>query len=1014
MLANYSPFIPLPDVPLRHFHEDPKNMLSNGMRLNLDSVYVGKPDFGDELVGSAINSPSPNQDVKSSFVPAVKYRTGGALTAMSASPDGERAIVAGLNVLQILKISRSRVQESLNLMSSSHRNNNTAITDVKWGNAFIPNIIATASNLGPISLWDLNRASNRLDRIMKEHNQAVHRILFHPLIPLLISASQDHSMKIWDIRTKKSAKHSLPGMGESVRDIVFNPVNSYELASAFDNGVIQTWDIRYTSGYITKWSAHNGLVLSVDWHSTGKYLVSGGRDRIIRVWDMATDNNTAAYNFQAIDCVSNLRWRPEGPDGGEGKGGKTVYQIASSSVAGDGKVYVWDLRRRNVPEYCIDEHDDVTTGILWQSNSKLWSCSKDKHFTSTSISKLHAPLSHTPTSVSAINTFGQLTFAVGTRDYEVNSPEVPRFHFGNEEKTPRVQRVGWEIPFLYWGLVVHGGKLVVSDDEKSGSEEERSDDVEILNSYLEIVNFFGIGVFFEPKIKMFRSNQQSGSVTTNTFNFQSFAFLAENYSLDFSDPQRSCEFNYQIAMEASEYRTAQTWNILSLLCSPDTKKPTFTPPSTSPTPQFESLSTTVMPNLSYFTTESNNSAVSAQNELEYLHHDSITTAHTSNAIPSPKTMSAISKETEVAEMKITTNIDIPNTPKESVLSPISGPSNFNTPSQQFISLPNPHHTQHEYFTNFVSATPSGSNYNNYNNPWDIFSAESGDDFFERGSEQLDSPVSVVQPYPYPNQQQMGLGNFGGGVRQRDGTSVRKRDGGNVNEGKEFFDENDADVEDDGTPPVRQFGRKLSESSFGGISGVGRVDVDGDGEDDSEEEVVYADSLNSFGIENLRLFEKQEGYREMQMRKHVSRLSGKDERFFGEVVGGGGEVGEEKGGSGSGPRSEMNLKDVESVNWNPWKVIYDVLDYYSEEGNVQMCVTMISVLRNQITISEDREVQWYCAYIDLLHRCQLWIPATNVIRSSPYETIRMKNQTSTFIDTACSDCWRQHEMENSKW
>lgn len=32
-----------------------------------------------------------------------------------------------------------------------------------------------------------------------------------------------------------------------------------------------------------KWSAHNGLALTVDWSHDGRYLASGGRDRVIKV-----------------------------------------------------------------------------------------------------------------------------------------------------------------------------------------------------------------------------------------------------------------------------------------------------------------------------------------------------------------------------------------------------------------------------------------------------------------------------------------------------------------------------------------------------------------------------------------------------------------------------------------------------------------------------------------------------------------------------------------------------------
>jgi hypothetical protein len=35
--------------------------------------------------------------------------------------------------------------------------------------------------------------------------------------------------------------------------------------------------------YERKLNAHNGLALAIDWHPEGRYLASGGRDKVIKV-----------------------------------------------------------------------------------------------------------------------------------------------------------------------------------------------------------------------------------------------------------------------------------------------------------------------------------------------------------------------------------------------------------------------------------------------------------------------------------------------------------------------------------------------------------------------------------------------------------------------------------------------------------------------------------------------------------------------------------------------------------
>jgi WD repeat-containing protein 24 len=47
---------------------------------------------------------------------------------------------------------------------------------------------------------------------------------------------------------------------------------------------LQKWDMRNLKPiYDRKVSAHNGPCLTVDWHSDGRTLASGGRDRTIKV-----------------------------------------------------------------------------------------------------------------------------------------------------------------------------------------------------------------------------------------------------------------------------------------------------------------------------------------------------------------------------------------------------------------------------------------------------------------------------------------------------------------------------------------------------------------------------------------------------------------------------------------------------------------------------------------------------------------------------------------------------------
>ncbi|RKO86430.1 WD40-repeat-containing domain protein, partial [Blyttiomyces helicus] len=291
---------------------------------------------------------------------AVQLRFNGALNAVSASPDRDQVVVAGREVLKILSVTDSEVKETLNLRIgvNAKQNLNCSSNDVKWGGSFARYTIATAATNGAVVIWDLNRAGQqKMERVITEHSRAVNRICFNPAeASILLSASQDGTMKLWDLRAKNVARHTFEGKAESVRDVQFSPGNPFEFAAAFENGNIQKWDIRNPLQFERKWSAHNGLALTVDWHADSRLVASGGRDRQIKVWDMKSDSRKPVHTIQTMAPVARVSWRP-------GPGHEA--QIASCALLNDFRIHVWDLGRVFVPLVAVDVHESVATDRLF-------------------------------------------------------------------------------------------------------------------------------------------------------------------------------------------------------------------------------------------------------------------------------------------------------------------------------------------------------------------------------------------------------------------------------------------------------------------------------------------------------------------------------------------------------------------------------------------------------------------------------------------------------------------------
>ncbi len=160
-------------------------------------------------------------------------------------------------------------------------------------------MIATAATNGAVVIWNINKEGQKQgkptlfllplpkllsERVINEHTRTVNRITWHPdHAYTLLSASQDGTMKLWDIRDPTNCKVTFDGKAEAVRDVQFSKFPNY-FAAAFDNGTIQIWDIRKHSAYERKIMGHQGPVFCIDWHPDDRNLfASGGRDRFIQV-----------------------------------------------------------------------------------------------------------------------------------------------------------------------------------------------------------------------------------------------------------------------------------------------------------------------------------------------------------------------------------------------------------------------------------------------------------------------------------------------------------------------------------------------------------------------------------------------------------------------------------------------------------------------------------------------------------------------------------------------------------
>ena len=347
----------------------------------------------------------------------VAHKTGIPITAVDISPYKTHAILAGKEILKTVRVADRKITEDFNLRSAvisyasahglsngaaiaSKRRDFLSATDVKWSHGEYDSIIATASNNGRLSIYDIKRPEVEL-LWLHEHTRQVHTLGFNPFQgALLLSGSHDGTVKYWDLRTSSRERSSLtlkstkqfPGRAEALRDLRWSPTDGVEFITCTDGGTIFKWDSRKIDRPELRINGHEKACYSVDWHPDGRHVVSGSADKNVRVWDFKNSDRRQkpCFQFRVPQTVMNIRWRPASWSSvSHGTGDWQSTQLAIGYNADDPRVHIWDLRRPSIPFRELDRYNSPATSLLWCTKDLLWTVGNEGMFTQTDVQ--HSP-----------------------------------------------------------------------------------------------------------------------------------------------------------------------------------------------------------------------------------------------------------------------------------------------------------------------------------------------------------------------------------------------------------------------------------------------------------------------------------------------------------------------------------------------------------------------------------------------------------------------------------------------
>lgn len=183
-------------------------------------------------------------------------------------------------------------------------------------------------------LWSGTRQSSELTRTLVGHSEPVKAIALNHNGTLLISGSDDKTVKVWDL-TVGTIVHTFLGHSEEVTAVALTTDTRFAVSSDAA-GYIKVWDLLKLEEKLTI-RAHGKTVQALGLALNNQHFVSGGRDGIVKLWNLETGGMVAQIErfsrLMEVVCTHDGR---------------------RALIASEGPIRMWDLTTKELSTFKED------------------------------------------------------------------------------------------------------------------------------------------------------------------------------------------------------------------------------------------------------------------------------------------------------------------------------------------------------------------------------------------------------------------------------------------------------------------------------------------------------------------------------------------------------------------------------------------------------------------------------------------------------------------------------------
>eukprot|EP00047_Mylnosiga_fluctuans_P017567 m.62636 g.62636 ORF g.62636 m.62636 type:complete len:444 (-) comp7147_c0_seq2:261-1592(-) len=164
-------------------------------------------------------------------------------------------------------------------------------------------LFATSGSV--VELWSTHRSEPLQSHAWGADSSSCVR--FNPVeVNILASAANDRNITLYDVRGATPIRRVVLAMQTNA--ICWNPMEAFNFTVANEDSNLYTFDMRRLDRALNVHKDHVSAVMDIDYCPTGRQFVSGGYDKMVRIFDITGGHSKEVYHTKRMQKLFVVRW----------------------------------------------------------------------------------------------------------------------------------------------------------------------------------------------------------------------------------------------------------------------------------------------------------------------------------------------------------------------------------------------------------------------------------------------------------------------------------------------------------------------------------------------------------------------------------------------------------------------------------------------------------------------------------------------------------------------------------